>query len=90
MLEEDRLVWQQLATGAQLQKSQDENHPMLGDIDITGDDWESLDAKDLPMEEAEPNQNPSTHRYIQQPRQRQLVQQPKTESVNRPTDPLAG
>ena len=54
MLKEDRLAWQQLATGAQLRKSPDEDHPMLGDIDTTGNDWESLDAEDFPMEEAEP------------------------------------
>ena len=53
MLEEDRLAWQQLATGARLRESPDEDHPMLGEIDTTGDDWESLDAEDFPMEEAE-------------------------------------
>ena len=63
---------------------------MLGEIDTTGDDWESLDAKDFLMEEAEQ----------EQPRQRQAVvpierhqlppvQQPKIESVNRQTNPSA-
>ena len=64
MLEEDRLAWQQLATGAQLQKTPDEDHPMLGDIDTTGDDLESLDAEDFPMMEAEPKQDLSTDRQI--------------------------
>ena len=64
MLEEDRLAWQQLATGAQLRESPDEDHPMLGEIDTTGDDWESLDAEDFPMEEAEQKQNLSTDRQI--------------------------
>ena len=98
MLEEDRLVWQQLATGAQLRESPDEDHPMLGEIDTTGDDWESLDAEDFPMEEAEQKQNLSTGRQINQPRQRQTesvnrqtdsVQQPQIESVTRQTDPPA-
>ena len=57
---------------------------MLGEIDTTGDDWESLDAEDFPMEEAEQKQNLPTNRQINQPRQRQ------TESVNRQTDPSAG
>ena len=89
MLEEDRLAWQQLATGAQLRQSPDEDHPMLGDIDTIGDDWESLEAEDFPMEEAVPKQNLSTDRQIQQPEQGQLVQQPQIESVNRQTDPPA-
>ena len=64
MLEEDRLAWQQLATGAQLRESPDEDHPMLDEIDTTGDDWESLDPEDFPMEEAEQKQNLSTDRQI--------------------------
>ena len=104
MVEEDRLAWQQLATGAQLRKTPDEDHPMLGDIDTTGDDWESLDAEDFPMEEAEPKQDLSTDRQILQPQiesvnrqtdpsagQRQLMlQQPETKSVNMQTDPSTG
>ena len=66
MLEEDRLAWQQLATGAQLRESPDEDHPMLGEIDTTSDDWESLDAEDFPVEEAEQKQNLSTGRQIHQ------------------------
>ena len=84
MLEEDRLAWQQLATGARLRESLHEDHPMLSEIDTTGDDWESLDAEDFPMEEAEQQQNLSIDRQINQPRQRQI------ESVNRQTDPSAG
>ena len=38
MVEEDRLAWQQLATGPQLRRTPDEDHPMLGEIDVTGDD----------------------------------------------------
>ena len=58
MVEEDRLAWQQLATRAQLRRTPDGDHPMLGDNDtVTGDDWESLDAEDFLMEEAEPKQN---------------------------------
>ena len=62
---------------------------MLGDIDTTGDNWESLDAEDFPMEEAEPKQDLSTDRQIQQPEQGQLVQQPQIESVTRQIDPSA-
>ena len=62
---------------------------MLGDIDTTGDDWESLDAEDFPMEEAEPKQDLSIDRQIQQPEQGQSIQQPQTKSVNRQTDPPA-
>ena len=68
MLEEDRLEWQQLATSAQLRESPEEDHPMLGEIDTTGDNWESLDAEDFPMEEVEQKQNQSTNRQIHQPR----------------------
>ena len=77
---------------------------MLGNIDTTDDDWESLDAEDFPMEEAEPKQDSSTNRQNLQPQiesvtgqtdpsagQRELMlQQPETESVNRQTDPSAG
>ena len=72
---------------------------MSGEIDTTGDDWESLEAEDFPMEEAEQKQNLSTDRQINQPRQRQTesvnrqtdsVQQPEPESVNRQADPSAG
>ena len=66
MLEEDRLAWQELATSAQLRKTPDEDHPMLGDIDTTGNDWEPLDVEDFPMEEAEPKQDLSTDRQIHQ------------------------
>ena len=65
MVEEDRLAWQQLATGAQLRRTPNGDHPMLGDNDdVTGDDWESLDAKDFPMEDVEPKQNLSTDRQV--------------------------
>ena len=74
MVKEDRLAWQQLATGAQLRRTPDGDHPMLGDNDdITGDDWESLDAEDFPMEDVEPKQNLSIDRQVQPPKQRQLV-----------------
>ena len=46
---------------------------MLGEIDTTGDDWESLDEEDILMEEAEQKQNQSTDRQIHQSRQRQVV-----------------
>ena len=63
MVEEDRLAWRQLATGAQLRRTPDGDHPMLGgNDDVTGDDWESLDAKDFPMEDVEPKQNLSMDR----------------------------
>ena len=39
---------------------------MLGEIDTTGDDWESLDAEDFPMGEAEQKHNQSTGRKIHQ------------------------
>ena len=68
MLEEDRLAWQQLATDARLREPPDEDHPMLGEIDTTGDDWESLDQEDFLMEEAEQKQNQSTDRQIHQPK----------------------
>ena len=56
-MEEDRLAWQQVATG--MRRSPDEDHPMLGGRgDDMGDDWESLDAEDLLMGEADPN-NPA-------------------------------
>ena len=43
MLEEDWLAWQQLAT--KMRRTPNGDHPMLGGNDnITGDDWESLDA----------------------------------------------
>ena len=88
MLEEDWLAWQQLAAG--MRRTPDGDHPMLGDNDdVTGDDWESLDAEDFPMEEADPKQNLPTDRQVPQPQPRQLVQQPETESVNRSTDPSA-
>ena len=53
-MEEDRLAWQQVA--ARMRQSPDEDHPMLGGRgDDMGDDWESLDAEDLLMGEADPN-----------------------------------
>ena len=56
MVEEDYLMWQQLAMGAQLQRTLDGDHPILGDNDdVTGDDWESLDAEDFPMEDVGQN-----------------------------------
>ena len=74
MVEEDRLARQQLATGPHLQRSPDEDHPMLGDNDdVTGDDWESLDAEDFLMGEADPKQNLTTHRQVPQTQPRQLV-----------------
>ena len=40
VVEEDCLAWQQLATGAQLQRTLDGDYPMLGDNDdVTGDNW---------------------------------------------------
>ena len=95
MLEEDRLAWQQLATDARLRESPDEDHLMLGEIDTTGDDWESLDEEDFLMEEAEQKQNQSTDRQIHQPKQRQADvsterHQLPPESVNKQTDPSAG
>ena len=79
------MAWQQLATG--MRRTPDEDHPMLGgNGDVTGDDWESLDAEDFPMEEADLKQNLPTDRQVPQPQPRQLVQQPETESVNRQTD----
>ena len=61
MMEEDRLAWQQLATG--MRRTPDGDHPMLGgNDDVTGDDWESLDAKDFLMEEADPKQALPTDR----------------------------
>ena len=74
MVEEDRLAWQQLAMGAQLRRTPDGDRPMLdGNDDVTGDDWESLDAEDFPMEDVEPKQNLSIDRQVQPPKQRQLV-----------------
>ena len=78
MLEEDRLAWQQLAIGAQIRKTPNEDHLMLGDIDTTGNDMESLDVEDFPMEEVEPKQDLSIDRQILQP---------QIESVSRQTDP---
>ena len=63
MVEEDRLAWQQLATRAHLRRSPDGDHPMLGDNDdVTGDDWESLDAEDFLMGESHLKQNLPTDR----------------------------
>ena len=90
MVEEDRLAWQQLATGPHLRRSPDGDHPMLGDNDdVTGDDWESLDAEDFLMGEADPKQNLPTDRQVPQTQPKQLVQQPETASVNRQTGPSA-
>ena len=90
MVEEDRLAWQQLATGPHLRRSPDGDHPMLGDNDdVTGDDWESLDAEDFLMGEADPKQNLPTDRQVPPQQPKQLVQQPETASVNRQTDPSA-
>ena len=88
MLEEDRLAWQQLATSARLRELPEEDHPMLGEIDTTVDDWELLDKEDFLMEEAEQKQNQSTDRQIHQPNQRQADVSTKRhqlppESVNR-------
>ena len=56
---------------------------MLGDNDdVTGDDWESLDAEDFPMEDVEPKQNLSIDRQVQPPKQRQLVQQLATQKLS--------
>ena len=56
MVEEDRLAWQKLATGPHMRRAPDGDHPMLGDNDdVTGDDWEALDAEDFLMGEADPN-----------------------------------
>ena len=80
MVEEDRLAWQQLATGPHLRQSPDEDHPMLGDTDdVTGDDWESLDAEDFLMGEADPN-HPVPTSGLGSP------QQVETTFVNRQTD----
>ena len=88
MMEEDRLAWQQLATG--MRRTPDGDHPMLGgNDDVTGDDWESLDAEDFLMEEADPKQALPTDRQVPPQQPRQLVQQPETTSVNRSTDPSA-
>ena len=88
MVEEDRLAWQQLAMG--MRRTPDGDHPMLDDNDdVTGDDWEPLDAEDFPMEEANPKQTLPTDKQVPPQQPRQLVQQPKTASVNRRTDPLA-
>ena len=77
MVEEDRLAWQQLATGPHLRLAPDGDHPMLGDNDdVTGDDWESLDAEDFLMGEADPKQDLPTDRQVPQTQPRQLVQQP--------------
>ena len=66
------------------------DHPMLGgNDDVTGDDWESLDAEDFPMEEADPKQTLPTDRQVPPQQPRQLVQQPQTASINRQTDPSA-
>ena len=88
MLEEDQLAWQQLATG--MRRTPDGDHPMLGADDVvTSDEWESLDAEDFLMAEADPNQTLPTDRQVPPQQPRQLVQQPKTASVNRQTDPSA-
>ena len=90
LVEEDRLAWQQLATGPHLRRSADGDHPMLGDNDdVTGDDWESLDAKDFVMGEADLKQNLPTDRQVPSQQRKQLVQQPETTSVNRQKDPSA-
>ena len=70
MLEEDQLAWQQLAAG--MHRTPDGDHPMLGDNDdVTSDDWESLDAEDFLMAEADPKQTLPTDTQVplQQPRQ---------------------
>ena len=79
-MEEDRLAWQQIATD--MRRSPDEDHPMLGGKDdVAGDDWESLDAEDFLMGEADPNKPADTMST------RQVVaQQPDYASVNRQTD----
>ena len=76
-MEEDRLAWQQIAM--EMRRSLDEDHPMLGGRDdVAGDDWESLDAEDFLMGEADPN-NP-----VDIASTRQVVsQQPDYASVNR-------
>ena len=90
MVEEYRLAWQQLATGPHLRRSPDGDHPMLGDNDdVTGDDWESLDAEDFLMGEADPKQILPTDRQVPPQQPKQLGQQPETASVNRQTDPSA-
>ena len=79
-MEEDRLAWQQIATD--MRRSPDGDHPMLGGKDdVAGDDWESLDAEDFLMGEADPN-NP-----VDIASTRQVVsQQPDHASVNRQAD----
>ena len=79
-MEEDRLAWQQIAT--KMRKAPDEDHPMLGGRgDVEGDDWESLDAEDFLMGEADPN-NP-----VDIASTRQVVsQQPDYASGNRQAD----
>ena len=82
MLEEDQLAWQQLAVG--MRRTPDGDHPMLGaNDDVTGDGWESLDAEDFLMAEANPKQTLPTDRQVLPQPPRQLVQQPKTAFVNR-------
>ena len=72
MLKEDRLAWQQLAAG--MRRTLDGDHPMLGDNDdVTGDDWESLDAEDFLMAEADPKQTLPTDRQVPPQQPRQLV-----------------
>ena len=79
-MEEDRLAWQQIATD--MRRSPDEDHPMLGGKDdVVGDDWESLDAEDFLMGEADPN-NPADTMSTRQV----VAQQPDYASVNRQTD----
>ena len=82
MMEEDRLACQQLVTG--MRRSPNGDHPMLGgNDDVTGDDWESLDAKDFLMGEADPNNPVPTGKQV-------ALQQPDLASVNRQTDTSAG
>ena len=65
-----------------MRRSPDEDHPMLGGKDdVAGDDWESLDAEDFLMGEADPN-NP-----VDIASTRQVVsQQPDYASANRQAD----
>ena len=66
-----------------MRRTPDGDHPMLGDNDdVTGDDWESLDAEDFLMGEADPD-HPMPTRRLGPP------QQVESASVNRQTDTSA-
>ena len=72
---------QQVAAG--LRQSPDEDHPMLGERgDVTGDDWDSLNAEDFLMGEADPD-NPAAMAETRQ----EIRQQPDLASANRQAEP---